>query len=86
LLQLFLFKSGTSLLLEGFGVAKARDVLETKPWHNHRVTCQKFIMQNFDFFQACLLPPIPLARESVLSHSAPHPLTFVLQSQSAGEG
>lgn len=39
-----------SLLLEGFGVAKARDVSETKQLRNHRVVCQKFSKQNFDSF------------------------------------
>lgn len=54
-------------MLEGFGVAKACDVLETKQLHNHRVVCQKFIMQNFDSFPSLIVYSC-VSQDSVLNH------------------
>lgn len=42
-------------MLEGFRVAKACDVSETKQLRNHRVVCQKFIKQNFDSFPSVIV-------------------------------
>lgn len=61
--RLFFFLWESPLLPEGFGVAEARDIAETNPLHKSGATCQKFIVQNFDFSRARLFAPLSLARQ-----------------------